>query len=130
MQQFGVNNTAFVVLSQWQLTTMLSLHSPRLSTCIQSRKAAVFFTVCQQIETEFTLNNKGINAVIWGLQLSFMVLCFECYLDTYWNNLTFLKMSTKWKSAAKDALLEVTFNLYSDRKHVGRSLKFSKQQCI
>jgi len=53
-----------VVLSQWQLTALLSLHSPQVSTFILSRKAAEFFTVYQQIETEFASNNKGINAVI------------------------------------------------------------------
>jgi len=43
---------------------------------------------------------------------------------------TFLIISKKCKIAAKIRLLEVIRNLHSDRKHVGRILRFSKQQGI
>jgi len=75
-----VNDTAFLVLSQLHFTTMIRFPLPRLSTSIQTRNAAVYYTICQQIETVFTSENKGRNFGLTVLQRYFKVKCLEPYL--------------------------------------------------
>jgi hypothetical protein len=81
--KFCVNDTALLVLSKKHFSTLISLSLTRMSNCIQSEHTAVFYIVCRQIETAFTLDIRERKCCVTVLEFSFKFMYFDRYLHTY-----------------------------------------------